>query len=136
MSALCGVPIPPSVLLSPSLGSEDEVADEEAEAEEEAEVRMLVDAPPFQEVEGPEFTTPLEENEDPLPIARTSTVLRPGVGYLLNSEHWAWILETIGTRQEANHREFEAMGSDVAGRRMEIEAFVDLASDFDPRVDS
>jgi hypothetical protein len=92
---LCGEPVPPSVLLSPSLGSENEIADDEEEAEEEAEVRTLVKAPHFQEVKGPEFTTPSEENQEPLPIAGTSTVLRPGMGYLPNSKHWAWILETI-----------------------------------------
>jgi hypothetical protein len=73
--------------LSPSTGSEREVADDEAEAEEEAEVRTLVDAPPFQEVVSPDFTTPLEESKEPLPVAGTSTIPRPGVGYLPNSEH-------------------------------------------------
>jgi hypothetical protein len=70
MSELHGEPIPPSVLLSPSLGSEEEVADDEAEAEEEVEVSTLVGAPPFQEVEGSEYTTPLEENEDLLPVRK------------------------------------------------------------------
>jgi hypothetical protein len=86
VSTLHGVPAPPSVLLSPSLGSEDEIAEDEAEAEE-AEVRTLVEAPLFQEVEGPDFTTPLEENEDSLPIAGTSTVPHPGVGYQQNAKH-------------------------------------------------
>jgi hypothetical protein len=115
---------------------EEEVTDDEAEAEEEAEVRTLVDAPPFQEVEGPEFTTPLEENEDPLPIAGTSTLLRLGVGYLPNSEHCAWILGTIRARQEANHQAYEARESEAERQRMAIEAFEDLASDFNPWVDS
>jgi hypothetical protein len=87
VNALQGLPVPPSVLLSPSLGSEEEVADDEAEATEEAEVRTLVETPHFQEVEGPEFTTPLEENEEPLPIAGTSTIPRPGIGYEQNAEH-------------------------------------------------
>jgi hypothetical protein len=47
MSELCGEPVPSSVLLSPSLGSEEEVADDEVEVEEEAEVRTLVEAPAF-----------------------------------------------------------------------------------------
>jgi hypothetical protein len=68
VSELRGEPIPSSVLLSPSPEPLEEVADDEAEAEEEAEVRTLVEAPAFQEVEGLEFTTPSEENEDPLPI--------------------------------------------------------------------
>jgi hypothetical protein len=99
VNELRGEPVPP-VLLSLSKGSEEEVADDEAEAEEEAEVRTLVEAPPFQEVEGPEFTTPLEENEDPLPVAGTSTVSRPGFGYEQNVEHCAWILGMIHARQE------------------------------------
>jgi hypothetical protein len=45
VSELRGEPIPPSVLLSPSLGSEEEVADDEADAEAEAEVSTLVEAP-------------------------------------------------------------------------------------------
>jgi hypothetical protein len=57
---------------------EEDVAYDEAEAEE-AEVRTLMEAPLFQEVEGPEFTILLEENEDPLLIAGTSTAPRPGV---------------------------------------------------------
>jgi hypothetical protein len=136
VSELRGEPVPLSVLLSPSLGSEEEVADDEAEAEEEAEVRTLVEAPAFQEVEGPEFSIPLEENEDPLPIAGTSTVPRPGVGYERNAEHRAWILGTIRARQEAARREYEARDSEAQRRRMAIEAFKDPASDFDPRVDS
>jgi hypothetical protein len=95
VSILQEVPVPSSVLLSPSLGSEEEVADDKAETEEEAEVRTLVETPPFQEVKGPEVTTPLEENEDPLPIAGTSTVPQLGVRYLPNTEHQAWILGTI-----------------------------------------
>jgi hypothetical protein len=122
--------------LSPSLGSEEEVANNEAEAEEEAEVRTLVEAPAFLEVEGPEFTTPLEENKDPLPIAGTSTILGPGVGYQWNAEHRAWTLGTIRARQEAARREYEAKESEAEQRRMAIEAFEDLALDFDPRVDS
>jgi hypothetical protein len=136
MSALQGLPVPPSVLLSPSLGSEDEIADDEVEAGEEAEVRTLVDTPLFQEVEGSDFTTPLEENEEPLPIAGTSTVPRPGVGYELNAEHRAWILGTMRARQEAARREYEARESEATRRRMAMEAFEDPASDFDPRVDS
>jgi hypothetical protein len=136
VSALQGLPVPPSVLLSPSLESEEEVADDEAEAEEEAEVRTLVDPPHFQEVEGPEFTTPSEENEEPLPIAGTSTVPRPGVGYERNAEHRAWILGTIRARQEAARREYEARGGEAERRRTAIEAFEDPASDYDPRVDS
>jgi hypothetical protein len=116
--------------------SEEEVADNEAEAEEEAEVRTLVDTPHFQEVEGPEFTTPLEANEELLPIAGTSTVPRPGVGYERNTEHRAWILGTIWAQQEAARREYEARDSKAQRRRMAIEAFEDPASDFDPRVDS
>jgi hypothetical protein len=123
-------------LLSPSLRSEEEVADDEAEAKEEAEVRMLVEAPAFQEVEGPEFSIPLEENEDPLPMAGTSTTPRPGVGYERNAEHRAWILGMIRARQEAARREYEARGSQVERRRMALEAFEDPASDFDPCVDS
>jgi hypothetical protein len=118
------------------LGSDEEVADDEAEAEEEAEVRTLMADPPFQEVKGPEFTVPLEENEDPLPIAGTSTVPRPGVGYQRNAEHRAWILRTIHARQEAAHQEYEARESEAERRRMAIEAFEDPALDFDPRVDS
>jgi hypothetical protein len=101
VSELHGEPVPSSVLLSPSPGSEEEVADDEAEAGEEAEVRMLVEAPAFQEVEEPEFTIPLEENEDPLPIVGTSIVPHPGVGYQQNAEHRAWILGIIHARQEA-----------------------------------
>jgi hypothetical protein len=101
MSELCGEPVPSSVLLSPSLGSEEEVADDKAEVEEEAEVRTLVEPPALQEVKGPEFTTPLEENEDPLPIVGTSTIPRPGVGFQRNAEYRAWILGTIRAQQEA-----------------------------------
>jgi hypothetical protein len=49
------------------MGSEDEVADDEVEAEEEAELRKLIEAPPFQEVEGPEFTTPWRRMRIPYP---------------------------------------------------------------------
>jgi hypothetical protein len=98
VSVLRGEPIPPSVLLSPSLGSENKLADDGEEAEEEAEVWMLVEAPPFQEVTGSGFTPPPEENEDPLPVAETSTIPRPGVGFLPNTEHQAWILERIRAR--------------------------------------
>jgi hypothetical protein len=136
VSGLRGEPVPPSVLLSPSLGSASETADDKIEVEEEAEVRVLVEAPHFQEVGGPAFTTPLEENEEPLPIAGTSTVPRPGVGYLPNSEHRAWILEVIQTHQEANRRECEVRGSDASRLRLAVEAFEDPAEDFDPRVDS
>jgi hypothetical protein len=52
VSTLCGEPVPPSVLLSTSTGSENELADDEEEVEEEAEVRTLVGAPEFQEVVG------------------------------------------------------------------------------------
>jgi hypothetical protein len=120
VSELRGDPVPSSVLLSPSLGSEEEVADDEAEAKEEAEVRTLVEAPAFQEVEGPEFSMPLEENEDPLPITGTLTIPRPGVGYERNTEHRAWILGTIRARQEAAHREYEARGSELERRRMAV----------------
>jgi hypothetical protein len=136
VSELRGEPIPSSVLLSSSLRSEEEVADEEAEAEEEAEVSALVEAPHFQKVAGSGYTTPLDESEDPLPIAGTSTVPRAGVGYERNAEHRAWILGTICARQEAARREYEARGSEVERRRMAMEAFEDPASDFDPRVDS
>jgi hypothetical protein len=122
--------------LSPSPGSEEEVADDETEAGEEAEVRTLVEAPALQEVEGPEFTTPLEENEDPLPIAGTSTVPHPGIGYQRNTEHRAWILGMIRAQQEVACREYEARESEAERRRMALEAFKDPASDFDPRVDS
>jgi hypothetical protein len=118
------------------MGSEEEVANDEAEAKEEAEVRTLVETPHFQEVEGPEFTTPLEENEEPLPIAGTSTVPQPGVGYERNAAHRAWILGTIRVQQEAARREYEAKESKAQRRRMAIEAFEDPASDFDPQVDS
>jgi hypothetical protein len=136
VSELRGELVPSSVLLSPSLGSEEEVADNEAEAEEEAEVRTLVEAPAFQEVEGPEFSIPLEENEEPLPIAGTSIVPRPGVGYERNAEHRAWILGMIRARQDAARQEYEERESEAARRRMVIEAFEDVGSDFDPRVDS
>jgi hypothetical protein len=59
---------------TPSPRSNEEVADDEAEVEEEAEVRTMVEPPAFQEVEEPEFTTPMEENEEPLPIAGTAVV--------------------------------------------------------------
>jgi hypothetical protein len=137
VSALQRLPVPPSVLLSPSLGSEEEAADDEAEAEEEAEVMTLVETPHFQqEVKGLEFVTPLEENEELLPIAGTSNVPRPGVGYEQNAEHRAWILGIMRARQEAARREYEARDSEAQRRRMAIEAFEDPASDFDPRVDS
>jgi hypothetical protein len=136
VSTLQGEPVPPSGLLSPSPGSEEEVADDEAEAEEEAEVRTLVEAPAFQEVEEPESTLPLEENENPLPIAGTSTVPRPGVGYERNAEYRAWIQGIIRARQEAARREYETRESEAQWRRMTMEAFEDPASDFDPRVDS
>jgi hypothetical protein len=136
VSELRGEPVPSSVLLSPSPRSDEEVADDEAEVEEEAEVRTMVESPAFQEVEGPEFTIPEEENEDPLPIAGTSTIPRPGVGYERNAEHRAWILGTIRARQEAARREYEARESEATRRRMAMEAFEDPASDFDPRVDS
>jgi hypothetical protein len=136
VSTLRGDVVPPSVLLSPSPRSDEEVADEEAEVEEEAEVRTMVESPAFQEVEGPGFTIPEEENEDPLPIAGTSIIPRPGVGYERNAEHRAWILGTIRARQEAARREYEARDSEAMRRRMVMEAFEDPASDFDPRVDS
>jgi hypothetical protein len=37
-----------------------------------------------------------------LPVAGLSTIPRLGIGYLPNSEHQAWILEQIRTRQEVN----------------------------------
>jgi hypothetical protein len=88
------------------------MADDEEEAEEEAEVRTHVEAPFFQEFVGPGFTT-LEENKEPLPVAGTSIVPQPGVDYLSNPEHQAWILEWIHAQQEANRREYEARGSDA-----------------------
>jgi hypothetical protein len=99
-------------------------------------VRTLVEALHFQEVEDPGFTTLLEANEEPLPMAGSSTVPRPGVGYLPNSEHRAWTLETIRTRQEANPQEYKARGSDVAQRRMAIKSLDDPVETFDPRVDN
>jgi hypothetical protein len=117
MSELRGDPVPPSVLLSPSPGSAEEVTDDEAEVEEEAEVRTMVESPAFQEVEGPEFTIPMEENAEPLPIAGTSTIPRPGVGYERNAEHRAWILGTIRARQEVAHREYEVRESEATRRR-------------------
>jgi hypothetical protein len=78
----------------------------------------------------------LEENEDPLPVAGTSTVPRPGVGYERNAEHRAWILGTIRARKEVACREYEERHSEAEQRRMALEAFEDPASDFDPRVDS
>jgi hypothetical protein len=136
VSELRGEPVHSSDSLSPSLRSEEEVADNEAEAEEDAKVRALVEAPAFQEVEGPEFTLPLEENENPLPIAGTSTIPRLGVGYQRNAEQRVWILGVIRARQEAARRDYETRESDAQRRRMAMEAFEDPALDFDPRVDS
>jgi hypothetical protein len=136
VSVLRGEPIPPSVFLSPSLGSEDKFADDEEEAEEEAEVRTLVETPHFQEVVGLGFTPPPEENEEPLPVAGNSTVPQLGIRYDLNAEHRAWILAMICAWQEANHHESEARGSNVARRRMVLELFDDPAETYDPWVDS
>jgi hypothetical protein len=69
-------------------------------------------------------------------VAGTSTVPQPGVDYLPNPEHRAWILETICTQQEANRREYKVRGSDAARQRMAIKSFDDPAETFDPRVDS
>jgi hypothetical protein len=74
VSELHGEPAPSSVLLSSSLGSEEEVTNYEAEAEEEAEVRTLVEVPAFQEVEGPACTTPLHWGQIPVFQARTSQI--------------------------------------------------------------
>jgi hypothetical protein len=131
VSVLRGEPIPRSVLLSPPLGLEEEIVDAEREAEEEAEVRTLIEDLQVQEVEGSGFTPPPEENEEPVPIAESSTLSRPGIGYLPSSEHRAWILERIRGRQEANRREYEARQL-----RMAVESFDDPAETFDPRVDS
>jgi hypothetical protein len=120
VGTLHGISVPPSGLVSLPPGSEGEVADDEEEAEEEAKVRTLVEAPFFQEVISPEFTAPPEENEEPLPMAGTSIVLQPGVGYLPNSKHQAWILERICARQEANHWAYEARESDAAVRNMDF----------------